>query len=288
MNQDRSKRRGDRQRPAGPAAKPNAGGPRQSAGGPRRRAKRTGHARGAGGDSYWIYGRHPALAALANPARKIERVVATPTFLDSHGEALEKVAAGAAWSVEEADSSRFDQLLGADVVHQGLAAAARPLEQPDVAELLAPNDDAVVVVLDQASDPRNVGAVIRASAAFGALAVVTTLRSAPPETGSLAKAAAGALESIAYVQATNLARAIDMLKENGFWAVGLDGAATLALADAPFDRPTALVMGAEDKGLRRLTAERCDVLARIPIAPGIESLNVATAAAIALYERRRR
>lgn len=215
-------------------------------------------------------------------------MLVTARFLESHAEALENAKAKGGWSVEQIDSSGFDRILGDGVVHQGIAVAVSPLEQPDVAELHAIDAQAVVVVLDQASDPRNVGAVIRAAAAFGAAAVVTTLRSAPPETGALAKAAAGALESIAYVQATNLARAIDTLKENGFWAVGLDGEAELALADAPFDRPSAIVMGAEAKGLRRLTAERCDALARIPIAPGIESLNVASAAAIALYERRRR
>ncbi len=227
------------------------------------------------------------MAALANPARKIELVRVTESFLEAHGPALEALAGRGKWPVEVAAPRDLDRMLGADVVHQGIAVACNPLDMPDVAELRAPDDSAVVMVLDQVNDPRNVGAVIRAAAAFGALAVVTTERSAPPESGALAKAAAGALEAIPYIQATNLARALAALKQNGFWTVGLDGEAETRLADAPFDRPTAIVMGGEAKGLRRLTAEACDALVSIPITPGIESLNIATAAAIALYERRR-
>mgnify|MGYP003700866471 CR=1 FL=1 len=252
-------------------------------GGPRGRPRTP----GAGGGAIWLYGRHAVLAALANPARRIERARATPAFLEAHGDALRAAGGDSAWPIDKAEPQALDRLFGSDAVHQGVALAVRPLDAPDPAELRPVDDSAVVVVLDQASDPRNVGAVIRAAAAFGAMAVLTTERGAPPETGALAKAAAGALEQVPYVQATNLARALDALKANGFWTVGLDGEATTPLAAAPFDRPTALVLGAEGRGLRRLTAERCDALVRIPIGAGIESLNVATAAAIALYERRR-
>ena len=255
--------------------------PQQREGGPRR-----GRVKGAGGGAIWIYGRHPAFGALANPARRIERVLAGPGLLESEGERLEALVRGR-FPIEETDPRQLDRLIGPDSVHQGLALAVRPLDQPDVAELRPMDDAATVVVLDQATDPRNVGAVIRAAAAFGASAVVTTARSAPDETGALVKAAAGTFEQIAYVQATNLARAIRTLQDAGFWAVGLEGQSETPLAEAPFDRPTALVLGAEGRGLRRLTSEACDALVHIPIDDSVESLNLATAAAIALYERRR-
>ena len=249
--------------------------------------RRSGRVKGAGGGAIWLYGRHPVFAALANPTRQIERLLATPSLLESEGEQLEALIKGR-FPIEEADPKQLDRLIGPDSVHQGLAIAARPLDQPDVAELRPASDAATVVVIDQATDPRNVGAVIRAAAAFSATAVVTTARSAPEETGALVKATAGTFEQIAYVQATNLARAIRTLQEAGYWTVGLDGASETGLADAPFDRPTALVIGAEGRGLRRLTAEACDALVRIPIAESVESLNLATAAAIALYERSRK
>lgn len=292
MADDRSR---DRRRGRRPQGQPRPGGRPERAeahgrqgergqGRPRSGGRRP---RGAGGGSYWLYGRHPALAALANPARRIEQVLATENFQESAADRLAALAANADWRLETVESRRLDRLVGDEAAHQGIAVATKPLDAPDPAELRPADDAATVLVLDQASDPRNIGAAIRAAAAFSAMAVVTTQRGAPPETGALAKAAAGALETIPYIQATNLARALATLKENGFWTVGLDGTATTALADAPFDRPTAIVMGAEGRGLRRLTAEHCDALARIPIAEDVESLNVATAAAIALYERSR-
>ena len=269
LNADRKKRRPGSQG-AQPGRKP-----------PRRREPRR------DGGPVWLYGRHVVMAALGNPNRVIEEVRATEAFLESHGEALERLASSAGVALRTTDGARLDRLLAGDAAHQGVVAAARPLDQPDVSEIRALDEHAVVVALDQGTDPRNVGAVIRAAAAFGAAAVVAPARGAPPETGALVKAAAGTFETIPYIQATNLARALETLKENGFWTVGLDGEADTPLAAVPFDRPTAIVLGAEGRGLRRLTAERSDVLAHIPIAPEVESLNVATAAAVALYERRR-
>lgn len=226
------------------------------------------------------------MAALANPARRIERVCVTDIFAAANQEALEQAERDGI-SVIGTAPPELDRLLGRDAVHQGIALAVHPLESADVAELRPLNILSTVVVLDQANDPRNVGAVIRAAAAFGAQAVITTERAAPDESGVLVKAAAGTFEKVSYVKCANLARALDTLKSNGFWTCGLSGEAEIDLQDGPFDRPTALVIGAEGNGLRRLTTERCDAIVRIPMAPDVESLNLASAAAIALYQRTR-
>jgi 23S rRNA (guanosine2251-2'-O)-methyltransferase len=228
---------------------------------------------------------------LANPRRVITAVRATEAFVDTREDDLAAARRtrpdAEDWSIELAHGQVLQRMLGDGAVHQGIAVQTKPLEQPDIAEIRSINDRSVVLALDQATDPRNVGAAIRAAAAFGAHAVITTARSAPPESGALAKAAAGALEQLAYVRAPNLARALDTLKENGFWTVGLAGEAETPIADAPFDRPTAIVIGAEGSGLRRLTLEHCDAAVHIPMSPIVESLNLATAAAIALYEKSR-
>jgi 23S rRNA (guanosine2251-2'-O)-methyltransferase len=245
----------------------------------------------ASGNALWIYGRHAALAALANPRRTVAAVRVTEAFADTRDDDLAAIRRtredAEDWSIELTHGRTLERMLGEGAVHQGIAVQTKPLDQPDVAEIRSINDQSVVLALDQATDPRNVGAAIRAAAAFGAHAVITTARSAPPESGALAKAAAGALEQLAYVRAPNLARALDSLKENGFWTIGLAGEAETPIGAAPFDRPTAIVIGAEGSGLRRLTLERCDAAVHIPIAPAVESLNLATAAAIALYEKSR-
>lgn len=272
-------RSGDRNAPRG--EKPNRGGKPQQ-------RRPTGK---ASGNALWIYGRHAALAALANPRRVITAVRATEAFVDTREDDLAAARRtrpdAEDWSIELAHGQVLQRMLGDGAVHQGIAVQTKPLDQPDIAEIRSINDRSVVLALDQATDPRNVGAAIRAAAAFGAHAVITTARSAPPESGALAKAAAGALELLAYVRAPNLARALDTLKENGFWTVGLAGEAETPIADAPFDRPTAIVIGAEGSGLRRLTLEHCDAAVHIPMSPTVESLNLATAAAIALYEKSR-
>lgn len=230
---------------------------------------------------HWIYGRHAVLAAMANPRREIQRLIATP-------QVLENTALGNHGLLETMSRSDMDAVLSRydrdGATHGGIAAYAAPLAVPSAESLLKPEGKSVVVVLDQVSDPHNVGAIMRSAAAFGARAVMAPERNAAPITGALAKSASGALESVPYLRPTNLARALAMLKEWGYWRIGLDGDAEAGLAEASkFDR-IALVMGAEGKGLRRLTAENCDLLVSIPMSGAIESLNVSNAAAIALYE----
>ncbi|MCR6633253.1 MAG: 23S rRNA (guanosine(2251)-2'-O)-methyltransferase RlmB [Magnetospirillum sp.] len=172
-------------------------------------------------------------------------------------------------------------------VHQGVGALCEPLPAPaieDIARDGAQRDHAVIMVLDQVTDPHNVGAIVRSAAAFGALAVVVPDRHAPEETGALAKAASGALERLPLVRVTNVVRALEQLKEAGFWVAGMAGEAPGTLASQKLSGRIALVMGAEGEGLRRLTREHCDFLVKLPMTGAVESLNVSNAAAVALYE----
>ena len=189
--------------------------------------------------------------------------------------------------VETVDRRDLEAVLPPGSVHQGVVVQADPLPAPEfkaLVEDLAALPDGRLVVLDQASDPRNIGAVLRSAAAFGARAVIMQDRHAPDATAALAKAASGALETVPLVRVVNIARALRTMKEAGFWLMGLDGAADIRLAGAAPGGPVTLVLGAEGGGLRRLTREACDALVRIPISPAVESLNLSTAAAIALYE----
>jgi 23S rRNA (guanosine2251-2'-O)-methyltransferase len=179
----------------------------------------------------------------------------------------------------------IDAVLPPGAVHQGLALLAAAPDTPSLDECLdSLPAEALLVVLDQVTDPQNVGAILRSSAAFGVRAVVVPRRHAPPISGALAKAASGAVEHVPLIEAGNLDRALQRLKEAGFWCIGLDAAAERSIADAKLDRRLALVMGAEGPGLRRLTAERCDLLVRLPTRGPIATLNVSNAAAVALYE----
>jgi len=230
----------------------------------------------------WIWGRHAVEAALDNPQREGPfRLVLT----QAGAQALESRLAGRRdLRPEVMEPHELARLLPAGAAHQGLALRAPVLEGVDL-ETLAEPAEGVIVMLDQITDPQNVGAVFRSAAAFGAKGVVLQDRHAPALSGALAKAAAGAIEAVPCARVVNLSRALERLADLGWRAVGLDGTAPETLAQALDPRPTVLVLGSEGEGIRRLVAEHCDALARIPMPGGFESLNVSNAAAIALYER---
>jgi len=227
-------------------------------------------------DALWIYGIHPVVAALGNPRREIRRVLATANALARLTEAGATLPA----APEETTPRDLDRLLGGDAVHQGIAVEVAPLP-PLGLDALA--DARLIVVLDQVTDPHNVGAILRSAVAFAADAIVTTGRHAATETGVLAKAASGALDRIKWIEVQNLARALEEIGAMGFTRIGLDSDADVEIEDAVAGNRIALVLGAEGKGLRRLTRETCDVVARLSMPGAIASLNVSNAAALGLY-----
>ncbi len=231
--------------------------------------------RHGGGDIARIYGFHSVAAALGAKRRGLIRLYATSA-------AAERLAADISASGVElaiASAEEIARRLPRDAVHQGVLLEARPLEPIDISELPA---NGLVVALDQVTDPHNVGAILRTSAAFAVDALIVTERHSPEFGGALAKAASGGLEHVPLCVVTNLARALDELGDLGYLRIGLDSEAPAPLGEVRVARPLALVLGAEDKGLRRLTRERCDGLARLELPGAIKSLNVSNAAAIAL------
>jgi len=237
----------------------------------------------------WLYGRHPVVAALANPERRWRRL-AVLAGQEDEGRGLITAARaerrGDGEPIRILDRSGFAALVGEDAVHQGLALEVEPLDAPDLDDVLRQAEltpRAVILMLDQVNDPHNVGAILRAAAAFDALAVIVAAHGAPPASGALAKAASGALELVPLIPVVNLARALERLNEAGFWCCGLDERAKQHLAELELGPRVALVLGAEGAGLRRLVRDGCDYLARLPTAPRMPSLNVSTAAAVALY-----
>ena len=227
----------------------------------------------------WLYGYHPVVAALRHKRRRFERLLATrETMAELNAERLSFPVAP-----ETVSRGELTALLPNGAVHQGVAALVSPLD--DVAlEDVGLSGNGVVVVLDQVTDPHNIGAVLRSAAAFDALAVVTAEKNAPEATAVLAKSACGALETVPLVYVTNLVRALEYLKDNGFWCVGLDGRAEREMHAADLPDKCVLILGSEGYGMRRLTEKSCDMTVKLPISSKIESLNVSNAAAIALYE----
>lgn len=260
--------------------------PRRPAGPPADPPRPSGPPTPRHGGATWLHGAHAVLAAVANPCRCCHRLMALP-------EAVDRLAAAVAAAprsrppVETVDRAALRSVLAADAVHQGMAVLVDPLPTIAIDEVLAADDNTTagaVVVLDQVSDPRNLGAVLRAAAAFAATAVVVQDRHSPPAAGALAKAASGALETVPLVRVGNIARTLRTAQAAGYWCVGFDPSATTSLAEADLSGRLILVFGSEGRGLRRLVRDTCDTTVRIPIAPSVDSLNVATAVAIALYE----
>ena len=232
-------------------------------------------------EGVWLFGHHAVSAALGNPARRLRRLLTTR---GAEAELAERFSPPWRITPEIVDRERLDKLLGSDAIHQGAALLVEPLNPPALPHLLE-HSAGPVLVLDQVTDPRNVGAILRSAAAFGAAAVIVQDRHAPQETGVLARAASGALEVVPVLREVNLSRALQALKDAGLWVVGLEADGQVTLAQSGLTgRRVALVLGAEGEGLRRLTREGCDELVRLPIRAAMESLNVSAAAAVALYE----
>jgi 23S rRNA (guanosine2251-2'-O)-methyltransferase len=249
--------------------------PRRSTGGPA-------HPHGGDPDGPVIlYGWHPVKAALENPARRVRRLLATENALRRLNEDHVPLRV----EPELVRPAIIAQRLSPDALHQGLLVEADPLPAPAL-EDIAPGG--IVLVLDQITDPHNVGAIARSAAAFAVAAIVTTARHSPEATGVLAKSASGALEYVPLVAVPNLARALAALKERGYLVVGLDSSGEMDFAAAPIRLPLALVLGAEGKGLRQLTLATCDQVVRLDVPGKIKSLNVSNAAALALYVASRR
>jgi 23S rRNA (guanosine2251-2'-O)-methyltransferase len=230
----------------------------------------------AGRTRFW--GRHAVIAALANPERVVRKLWGTR-------EAVGLLVLPPVLPVVFADVADLGRMVPSDAPHQGLVIEVDPLEDIWLGDLLeqGADDRRPLVILDQVTDPHNVGAMLRSAAAFDALGIVTQDRHAPPEGGALAKAASGALEVVPWVRVVNLARALEEIAEGGFWRIGMAGEAKATLDEALGGGKPAIVLGAEGEGLRHNVAQHCDLLARLPISPKVESLNVSNAAAIALY-----
>lgn len=227
-----------------------------------------------------IYGRHPVTLALNNPNRKIKELFLVKTSVDN-------VKVPNNLPVHWCSKEQLDNMVGKEAVHQGFVARCGLLQNNTVEDLI--NDtvnqkETLIVILDQVTDPHNIGAILRSAAAFNASAVIVPETGTPTETGVLAKSASGALELVPYIRVSNLSRTMELLKKNGFWCIGLDGYATHTIYETKLPNKCVVVMGSEGSGLRRLTAQNCDDTVKLPMNPSVESLNVSNACAITLYE----
>jgi 23S rRNA (guanosine2251-2'-O)-methyltransferase len=238
--------------------------------------RRRGKASANGNPKFW--GRHAVLAAIENPDRVVHKIWGTR-------EVLKELDLDSGLPIHFAEVSDLARFVPKDVPHQGIVAEVAPLEDLWLADVLPQDSDDVrpLLILDQVTDPHNVGAIFRSAAAFGAVAVVTQDRHAPAESGSLAKAASGALEMVPWIRVVNLARALEEIAEYNYWRIALDGDAETTLEKSLVQGRNALVLGAEGDGIRHNVIEHCDIVAKLPISDVMESLNVSNAAAIALY-----
>lgn len=273
----------DKTRAPRETSRPGAGRPERKGGADSRGGER---GQRPPGNQYWLYGNHAVLSALENSKRKLRRFVLTVESARALTDTLERIRGVRPLPQPDIiDKQELERLLPPGAVHQGIGLLTEPLPVPTIEDIARDAaGEAVIMVLDQVTDPHNVGAILRSAAAFGALAVVVPDRHSPDETGALAKAASGALERMPLIRVTNVVRTLDDLKQAGFWVAGMAGEATQTLASQKLSGKIALVMGAEGEGLRRLTREHCDYLVKLPMTGQVESLNVSNAAAVALYE----
>lgn len=231
---------------------------------------------------YWIYGVHPVMAALANPNREVHELLVTANAASRLDATMTKQFASI---TRASEASYIAQKVGGDGVHQGIAARVSTLPEASLEVLLFNKPTAPILILDQVTDPHNVGAILRSAAAFDAAAVILPSHGSPQEGAVMAKSACGALDITPLIYVINLSQAMESLKANGYWCVGLDGHTDNDIRTAlPKGAPLALVLGAEGKGMRPKTRDYCDVVVKLPISEKMESLNVSNAAAIALYE----
>lgn len=233
-----------------------------------------------------LYGRHTVMAALANPDRNISKILCYKDNFDELKEHCLKHNINLAL-LNSVDKKEIDRVLPREAVHQGFAVYCQELEEYSLEDLCILADEKAnchVLVLDQVTDPQNIGAIIRSCVAFDTLALVLQDKNSPNETGAMAKAAAGTIEHLPICRVTNLSRAIQQLKTAGFWTLGMDGYAKTYIDSIEKSGKIAIIMGSEGKGMRRLVEESCDSTVKLPISDKVESLNVSTAAAIALYE----
>ena len=232
----------------------------------------------ASGGRLRFWGKHAVIAAIANPERTIRHIWGTH-------EAVAALGLSSDIPTTFAQASDLGRMVPNDAPHQGLVADVDPLPELWLEDLLVTGagDERPLLVLDSVTDPHNVGAILRSAAAFDALGIITQDRHAPPESGALAKAASGMLEIVPWVRVVNLSRALEQIAEAGFWRIGLAGEGKRTLGEAMGKARLCLVMGAEGEGIRQNVAGHCDEIARLPISPQVESLNVSNAAAIALY-----
>lgn len=222
----------------------------------------------------WIYGKHAVRAAVLNENRRVFKVVVLPQNRDFLSDSSVKV--------EVVDKNYFSSLFGKDAIHQGCAAQVLPLDEFFLEDLS--DDDRPIVFLDQVTDPQNIGSILRASAVFGAKAVVLPEINSPEVTAVIAKVASGALESIPLIKVKNLVQSIKMLKKEGYWCLGLDERGDKTIGEMDLSGKFVLIIGSEGQGMRRLTRENCDFLVQLPSIGDFSTLNAAQAATVSLYE----
>ncbi|WP_395476546.1 23S rRNA (guanosine(2251)-2'-O)-methyltransferase RlmB [Rickettsia endosymbiont of Pantilius tunicatus] len=225
---------------------------------------------------YYIYGKHPVFSALNNPKRQIEDILCTQMIFDAN----KKLISSKPYKIVNNDV--LSKLLE-NQTHQGIAAKVKPIFSYNIEDINIKNPKCKIAILDQITDPQNIGAIIRSAAAFNMDAIILPLDNSPNENGTIAKAACGTLELIKIIKVTNLNFCINYLKKHGFWVIGLTGEANDYFTDKLISDKVALVFGSEDKGMRRLVQENCDHLAKIPISDKVDSLNVSNAASIIFH-----